>query len=40
MGTSFATGHAAGVAASVYAVEGRHDYPQVRALLEKQGALV
>ena len=40
MGTSFATGHAAGVAASVYAVEGRHDYAQVRALLEKQGALV
>jgi hypothetical protein len=40
MGTSFATGHAAGVGAAVYAAEGRHDYDQVRALLEKQGALV
>lgn len=40
MGTSFATGHAAGVAAAVYAVEDRHDYPRTRELLEKQGALL
>lgn len=40
MGTSFATGHAAGVAAAVYAEHGRHDYPMVRRLLEQQGALV
>jgi hypothetical protein len=40
MGTSFATGHAAGVGAAVYAGSGQHDYGQVRALLEKQGALI
>ena len=40
MGTSFATGHAAGVGAAVYVAQGRHDYPRVRAVLEEQGALV
>ncbi|MDJ0351068.1 FAD-dependent oxidoreductase [Cryobacterium sp. PH29-G1] len=40
MGTSFATGHACGVAAAVYAAGGTHDYARVRALLENQGALI
>src|SRR5690606_27577319 len=40
MGTSFATGHACGVAAAVYADGGRHDYAAVREGLERQGALV
>lgn len=40
MGTSFATGHACGVAAAVYAADGRHDYVRIRALLEHQGALI
>jgi hypothetical protein len=40
MGTSFATGHAAGVAAGVYAAKGEHDYPTVRRHLEEQGALI
>ncbi|GAA3752155.1 FAD-dependent oxidoreductase [Microbacterium kribbense] len=40
MGTSFATGHAAGVAAAVYADSGRHDLDRVRAELVRQGALI
>lgn len=40
MGTSFATGHACGVAAAVYASQGRHDYPLVRQHLIEQGALI
>jgi 2-polyprenyl-6-methoxyphenol hydroxylase-like FAD-dependent oxidoreductase len=40
MGTSFATGHACGVAAAVYAAGGSHDYARVHELLENQGALI
>lgn len=40
MGTSFATGHACGVAAAVYALTGHHDYPRTRQLLDEQGALI
>lgn len=40
MGTSFATGHACGVAASVHAATGGHDYLAVRRELERQGALI
>ena len=40
MGTSFATGHACGVAASIYADLGRHDYPLIRHELLQQGALL
>jgi hypothetical protein len=40
MGTSFATGHACGVAAAVYALTGHHDYPRTRSLLQEQGALI
>ncbi|OQO94581.1 hypothetical protein B1813_00210 [Saccharomonospora piscinae] len=40
MGTSFATGHACGVAAAVYADAGVHDYASVRRELENQGALI
>ncbi len=40
MGTCFATGHAAGVAAALQAKEGRADAARVRAELERQGALV
>ncbi|WP_457316352.1 FAD-dependent oxidoreductase [Sinomonas sp. RB5] len=40
MGTAFATGHAAGVAAAVYADSGRHDLAAVRDLLSRQGALI
>lgn len=40
MGTSFATGHACGAAAAVYAATGAHDYELTRQHLEKQGALV
>lgn len=40
MGTSFATGHAAGVAAAIYADSGHHDYAKVRNVLEEQGALI
>lgn len=40
MGTSFATGHACGVAAAVYASTGRHDYELVKANLKTQGALI
>ncbi|MDJ0339057.1 FAD-dependent oxidoreductase [Cryobacterium sp. PH31-O1] len=40
MGTSFATGHACGIAAAVYAATGRHDYSRTRTLLDVQGALI
>jgi hypothetical protein len=40
MGTSFATGHACGVAAAVHAATGRHDYAAVRAELVEQGGLL
>lgn len=40
MGTSFATGQACGVAASVYADRGAHDCARTRALLDEQGALI
>jgi hypothetical protein len=40
MGTSFATGHACGVASAVYAQTGHHDYPRTRRLLQEQGALI
>lgn len=40
MGTSFATGHAAGVAAAVYANGNAHDLVRTRAELERQGALL
>lgn len=40
MGTSFATGHAAGVAAAVYAGTGHHDLQLTRKTLIEQGALV
>ncbi|MHB1173121.1 MAG: FAD-dependent oxidoreductase [Lacisediminihabitans sp.] len=40
MGTAFATGHACGAAAAVYAAHGRHDYALTRQLLDEQGALI
>jgi hypothetical protein len=40
MGTAFATGHAAGVAAAHYAERNRHDLTHVRAELLRQGAIV
>ena len=40
MGTSFATGHACGVAAAVYAAGNAHDYARTRILLDEQGALI
>lgn len=40
LGTSFATGHAAGVAAAVFAETGEHDYARIRRGLEEQGALL
>ncbi|RCS57765.1 FAD-dependent oxidoreductase [Microbacterium sp. JB110] len=40
MGTSFATGHAAGVAAAVYADGRTRDLGRTRAELERQGALL
>ncbi len=40
MGTAFATGQAAGVAAAVFAQEGRHDAQAVREILRRQGALI
>ncbi|MFB7631387.1 FAD-dependent oxidoreductase [Streptomyces sp. NPDC056149] len=40
MGTAFATGHAAGVAAALYASGTRHVVPAVRAELLRQGACV
>lgn len=40
MGTAFATGHAAGVAAAIRAARGRVDIAEVQASLRRQGALV
>ncbi|MDO4265051.1 MAG: FAD-dependent oxidoreductase [Eubacteriales bacterium] len=40
MGTCFATGHAAGVAAALNALAGKEDAGSVREALKKQGALV
>jgi len=41
MGTAFATGHAAGVAAASWLAQGRqHDVPEVLVQLAKQGALL
>ena len=40
MGTAFATGQAAGVAAAVFARDGRRDAEAVRDLLRSQGALI
>lgn len=40
MGTAFATGHAAGVAAAHYAATGTHDATAVRTALLRQGALI
>lgn len=38
MGTAFATGHAAGVSAANWAETQKHNYKDVQAILEKQGA--
>jgi hypothetical protein len=40
MGTAFATGHAAGVGAAVYAEGGAHDLRRLREVLLGQGALL
>lgn len=40
MGTAFATGHAAGVAAAVYAAGGSHSLEKTREQLIEQGALI
>ena len=40
MGTCFATGHAAGVAAACQALDGTVDVKHVQEVLKKQGALV
>ena len=40
MGTCFATGHAAGVAAACHALEGTAEIKRVQEVLKKQGALV
>lgn len=40
MGTAFATGHAAGLAAAIYSEHGHVDVARLRFALEKQGALV
>jgi FAD dependent oxidoreductase len=40
MGTAFATGHAAGVAAAQYGDRGRHDVAAIRAELLRQDAIV
>ncbi|QAY60189.1 FAD-dependent oxidoreductase [Microbacterium protaetiae] len=40
MGTSFATGHASGVAAAMYSRSGVHDSDRTRAELRDQGALI
>ena len=40
MGTAFATGQAAGVAAACFAGEGKTDAPSVRRILLSQGALI
>lgn len=38
MGTSFATGHAAGIGAALRADQAKHDSQRVQSILEKQGA--
>lgn len=38
MGTSFATGHAAGVAAALSGADGGYDYPRIARELRRQGA--
>lgn len=40
MGTSFATGHAAGVAGAIYALTGQHDFRKTHDILLEQGALL
>ena len=40
MGTAFATGHAAGLAASLHSASGSVDVPKLRGLLQDQGALL
>lgn len=40
MGTCFATGHGAGVAAAVQALQGEADIRKIREELVKQGALI
>jgi hypothetical protein len=40
MGTAFATGQAAGVAAAMLADQGKTDSERVRQILRKQGALI
>ncbi|MCK9910065.1 FAD-dependent oxidoreductase, partial [Microbacteriaceae bacterium K1510] len=40
MGTAFATGHAAGVAGSLFASKGQTDTSSVRAELLRQGAII
>jgi hypothetical protein len=40
MGTAFATGQAAGVAAALFAHDGRLDSQAVRAVLHRQAALI
>ena len=40
MGTCFATGHGAGVAAAHQALKGTADIRDIRAELEKQGAMI
>ena len=40
MGTCFASGHGAGVAAAIQAKEGKADVSAIRAELEQQGALI
>ena len=40
MGTAFATGHAAGVSAAIFAADGRTDHDYLRKILEEQGAVV
>jgi len=40
MGTAFATGHAAGVSAALFAAEGASDHQRLRRMLEEQGAAI
>jgi hypothetical protein len=40
MGTAFAAGQAAGVAAAQYSQRNQHDLPAIRAELARQGAIV
>ncbi|MGC0367201.1 hypothetical protein ABH922_005253 [Rhodococcus sp. 27YEA15] len=40
MGTAFATGHAAGIAAAQLSGGRPHDLPSIRRTLLKQGAIV